>query len=155
MAPVQNTTKLGLQEDSATGKITGFQGNTLAGNGLLAFVSDAYIQGQSGAQAQTALWVAATSGQYLITWSIEVSSVSVTGSYLIPQVRYWTYGTGAGLDMFGSNTTALLANFKQAYSGSMWVRSAASTIFVQVFQGGSAGVPPVYNLNWSIYQGSS
>lgn len=152
--PVQNTTKLGLQEDSATGKITGFQGLTLAGNGMLTFVSDAYVQGQSGQLNQTALWVAATSGQYLVNWSIEVSSVSVTNSTLTPKLRYWTYGTGTGLDMFTSNIN-VSATQKQAYSGSLWVRSAASTVFLQVDLNGTVGVPPIYNLNVSVFQASA
>ena len=152
--PVQNTTKLGLQEDSATGKISGFQGLALAGNGMLSFTSDTYIQQQSGTLNQTALWVAATSGQYLVNWSIEISSVSVTNATLTPKLRYWTYGTGTGLDMFTSSINCS-ATQKQAYSGSLWIRTAASTVFLSVEMNGTVGVPPLYNMNVSVFQASS
>jgi hypothetical protein len=155
--PVQNTTKLGLQEESSTGKISAHLGNQLAGNGLLSFVSDAYISQQSGTMAATRLWLAATSGQYLVTWMIEVTSVAGTSSFITPNVAFYSYGFGPGggyLNTMAGSTS--YANARTATSGQFWIRSAASDIFVSTtYAAGASSAPALYNINFSIFQASS
>jgi hypothetical protein len=155
--PTANTGSFGLQEAGGTGKIVGYQGDTLAGNGLLSFVSDAYVSQQSGAMAATRLWLAATSGQYLITWFVEVTSVAGTSSFITPVVAFSSYGFGPGggflNTMLGST---LYANNRTGYSGSFWIRSAASDIFVSTnYSAGAQSAPALYNINYSIFKASS
>lgn len=161
--PTQNTMALGQQESGQSGRLVKYQGlqspdpnNPGADNiqhsvGFPFLTSESFVAQQSGSQSPVRLWLAATSGLYLIGFNMEVTSQSVAGTQLTPKVQYFSYSVGAGAQLVQAGALMDLTTLHAASTAWFMIRSAASDIFVSTSQGGSAGVPAIYNANWAIF----
>jgi hypothetical protein len=146
--PTAQTGILGMQEDGATGKIVSYQGQALQGLGFMSFVSQAYIQ-LSGVLTTTRMFAAASSGLYLLTYTLEIVT-GAAGGLGTPLVQYFSYDQGAGQLLTAFGSTQQLSATGLAQSGMIWFRSAASDIFI-----GSTGTGAArYNANLSLFRAS-
>jgi hypothetical protein len=145
--PLQITSKLGIQEDTLTGKIVGYQGQNLTGIGFPAFLSEAFIGGVAASLAQRRLWLAAQSGLYMIGFYMEVATAGA--GVVFPSVIFTSPSVGAGMLVTQSSQPSMSTAI-QGGSSVAWllVRSAASDIFVQTTQLGTANL----NVDFTIQQ---
>lgn len=125
--PLQLTDRLGPQVDAPTGRWIP--------------VSETFIR-LTATQAQTRLIIAAVSDTYLVRWYLEVDSVATLGR-VVPQVNYFTYGTGAGKARFQRGPEMAAANQDATSSSWMMIRSANSDVFISADLGANGALPIV------------
>src|SRR6266853_421595 len=94
--PVQISTRLGIQEDSQSGKIVRYQDTQLAGLGFPAMATEVYLAQQTAALTRTRLFLAATSGVYMALIYVD----NLSGTLVIqPTLTWFSFGVGAGFAM--------------------------------------------------------
>ena len=146
--PTAQTGILGMQEDAGTGKIVAYQGQALQGLGFMSFVTEAFIR-LSGVATTARLYAAATSGAYMLQYCYEVITGAASATQT-PFLQYFSFGTGAGQQLTSFGSTMALSATGLAMSGDIWIRSAASDIFV----GASGSGNPQVNLHLALFRAS-
>ncbi len=110
-------------------------------------VSDTFIR-LTASQPQTRLAVAQVSDIYLVRWYLEVESNATLGT-VVPQVNFFTYGTGSGKARFQRGAVMAAANQDATSSSWMMIRSANSDVFISADLGAN-GALPIVNLYVSL-----
>lgn len=146
--PVANTGILGLQEDGGTGKISAYQGQLLQGIGFMSFVTDALIR-LSGVSTAVRLFTAASSGLYLLTYTLEVIT-GAASALQTPAVQYTGYDQGGGQILTAQGSTYPMSATGNAFGGAIWFRAAASDIFVSTIGSGN----PQARVGFSLFRAS-
>ena len=143
--PTQITSRLGIQEDSQTGKIVRYQDTVLAGLGFGAMVTEVYLAQQTAALTQTRLYLAANSGVYMALIYVD----NLTGTPVIqPTLNWFSFGVGAGFQMTQTPISMAFATINATSTAIMLLRSAASDIFLSTAQTGAG----TYNLGVELYR---
>lgn len=96
----------------------------------------------TASQAQTRLFVAQVSDTYLVRWYLEVDSNATSGR-VVPQVNFFTYGTGVGRQRFQRGLAMDATNQDATSSSWMMIRSANSDIFISADLGANGALPIV------------
>lgn len=111
--------------------------------------SESYVTAITGAMSQRRLLLAQVSDLYLVRWFMQVTSATVAGGAVTPRVHFWgnwEVGNGQAYTQDGAPMAAVSASVTS--SAWMMIRSANSDIFVSA--AAPAGVPPIYNLYFSV-----
>lgn len=110
-------------------------------NGRWIPVSETFIR-LTASQPQTRLAIAQVSDTYLVRWYLEVDSNATSGR-VVPQVNFFTYGTGAGKARFQRGGEMAATNQDATSSTWMMIRSANSDIFISADLGANGALPIV------------
>ena len=110
--------------------------------------SETYLEAQSASLSTRRFLTAQVSDLYLVRWWLQCTSGATIGR-VIPRVDYFTYGTGAGQQVFMTGADMAVDALNSSSSQWMMIRSASSDIFVSTVVSQN-GATPRFNLYISV-----